>query len=449
MTQRLSWLIAGVLAASLFAQQAVAGDKVAAQAAANEAKGSAAQAVLNLDDLVREAVAKNPGVQSALHTYRARLDRVPQVQALPDPKVGAGWNGKIAPFVVRDGFPPSYRSVQVSEQIPFPGKLGLRGDIAAQEAKAAWWQYESARRQVVAQVKTAYYQYYFLAKAIDITQKNKDLLEKLSEIAEARYRVGKGVQQDVLKAQTEVSLLISRLTVLQQDEDTAKARINTLLARDPDAPLPPPAEVRPAVLGFTLDDLYRMAARNDTGLQRAQQVVKRNQYAVSLARKDYLPDFGVAYMYQQRPMLPDTQGFVFTVNVPVFYKSKQREAEREAAEQEIAASKAQDNQRNEVNFDVKQAYLAAKASENLAQLYSKAVVPQASLALESSMSSYQVGNVDFLSVLADFSNVLDYQIDYYREIAAFQTALAQLEPLVGVELTGEAGPSPAVTPEPK
>jgi outer membrane protein, heavy metal efflux system len=449
MTQRLSWLMAGLLAALLLTQPAVAGDKVAAQAAASESQGSAAQAVLNLDDLVREVVAKNPGVQSALHTYRAKLHRVPQVQALPDPKVAVGWMGNIEPFSVQTGDPSSYRDIQAMQEIPFPGKLGLRGDIAGEEAKAAWWEYEAARRQVVEQVKTAYYQYYFLAKAIDITQKNKDLLEKLSEIAEARYRVGKGIQQDVLKSQTELSLLLQRLTVLRQQRDTAQARINTLLARNPDAPLGPPAEVQPAVLGFSLDELYRLAAQNDTGLRREQQVVERNQYAVSLAHKDYLPDFGVGYMYQQRPILPDMHGFTFTVNVPVFYKSKQREAEQEAAEGVIAAGKARDNRQNEVNFDVKQAYLAAKASEDLAQLYAKAVVPQASLALESSMSSYQVGNVDFLNVLSNFSNVLDYQIEYYREVAEFQTALAQLEPLVGVELTGIAGTSPAVTPEPK
>jgi outer membrane protein TolC len=100
-----------------------------------------------------------------------------------------------------------------------------------------------------------------------------------------------------------------------------------------------------------------------------------------------------------------------------------------------------------VNFGVKQGYLAAKASEDLMGLYSKAVVPQASLALESSMSSYQVGNVDFLSVLANFSNVLDYEIDYYRAVADLQTALAGLEPLVGVELTGDANPNPTSAPE--
>ena len=457
-------ILAGLFSVPMLAQETLTDTQVSAQivtmqqgatqqgATTAQASGSqlpAGQAVVALDDLVREALEKNAGVQSALHAYEAKLHRVPQVKTLPDPKVGVGWMGNIEPFSVQDGDPSSYRDIQALQEIPFPGKLGLRGDIATKEAKAAWWEYESARRQVVAEVKTAYYQYYFLSKAIDITQKNKDLLEKLSQISEARYRVGKGIQQDVLKAQTELSLLISRLTVLQQNEDTAKARLNTLLSRNPETPLGVPDEVRPAVLNYGLGELYQLATKNDTGLQREQQMVKRNQYAVNLARKDYLPDFGVGYMYQQRPLMTDMHGFTFTVNVPVFYKSKQREAEKEAAEEMISAQKAQDSRQNDVNFGVKQAYLAAKASDELLRLYSKAVVPQASLALESSMSSYQVGNVDFLSVLANFSNVLDYQIDYYRELAAFQTALSQLEPLVGVELTTNRSQSPVVSPESK
>ncbi len=439
-----------------YAEQLPASSQLSAPAIPGEERTAAAQPgssettqTVSLDELTREALQKNSSVQSALHAYKAKLHRIPQVKTLPDPKVGVGWMGNIEPFSIQDGDPSSYRSIQAMQEIPFPGKLGLRSDIAGKEAQAAWWDYEAARRRVVAEVKTAYYEYYFLSKAIDITQKNKDLLDKLSHIAENRYRVGKGILQDTLKAQTELSLLLTRLTVLQQKRDTAEARINTLLSRNPETQLAQPAEVQPAVLNYSLSELYLLAAKSDPGLRREQQRIERGQYAVDLAHKNYLPDLDVAYMYQQRPLLPDMHGFTFTVNVPVFYKSKQREAEEEAAEEVIAARRTQDSRQNDVNFGVKQAYLAAKASEDLMRLYSKAVVPQASLALESSMSSYEVGNVDFLSVLANFSNVLDYEIDYYREVAAFQTALASLEPLVGVEVTASQNQNPTVAPESK
>jgi outer membrane protein TolC len=139
-------------------------------------------------------------------------------------------------------------------------------------------------------------------------------------------------------------------------------------------------------------------------------------------------------MYQQRPALPDMNGFTVTVNVPVFYRNKQREAVRESTEQLISAEQSKDNRKTELFFAVKEQYLMAKSSERLFQLYAQGVVPQSSLALESSMSAYQVGNVDFLTILSNFTTVLDYEVNYYRELANYNMAVARLEPLVGTEL---------------
>ena len=395
----------------------------------------AQQSAIGLDNLVGEALQRNPGIQSALRQVEALRHRVPQVKTLPDPTVSVGWAGNITPFSVQQGDPSSYRGVSASQSLPFPGKLKLRGEIADREAEAAWWDYEAARRRLVADVKSAYYDYFAASKAVEITQKNKDLLQKLSSIAEARYRVGKGVQQDVLRSQVEISLLQQRLTVFEQQERTAQARLNTFLFRDPEGPLPSPASFEPAKISHSLDELYTLAREQDTGLQREQRMIERNQYAVNLAQKDYQPDFGVGYMYQQRPDLPDMHGFTVTANIPIFYRTKQREAVREQTEQLTGSQRSKENRQTELFFAVKQQYLLAKSSEQLLKLYSQVVVPQSSLALESSMASYQVGGVDFLTILTNFTVVLDYEVSYYRELANYQMALANLEPLVGVELT--------------
>ena len=396
---------------------------------------SGEQSSVGLEDLVREALQKNPAVQSAQHMVEAQRRRVPQVKTLPDPMVGIGWEGNIRPFSVQTGDPSSYRAVTASQQLLYPGKLRLRGEIASKEADAASADYEGIRRRVTTDVKAAYFEYWFYDKALRTTLKDKDLLTKLSQIAEARYRVGKGIQQDVLRSQVEISLLLQRLTVLQQQRATSQARLNTLLARSPEAPLPPAVNIERSPLNYSLDDLYKLAHQSDPGLQREQQMIERNQLAVSLAQKDYYPDLSVGYMYQQRPNLPDMQGMTFTVNIPVFYKSKQREEVRQATEERLAAESSHDNRQNELNFELKQQYLTAKASDELLRLFSQGVIPQSSLALESSMSAYQVGTVDFLSVLGNFSTVLNYEIDYYRELANYQSSLARIESMVGVDLT--------------
>lgn len=388
----------------------------------------------SLAALVQEALKKNPAVQSAFRQVQALRRRVPQARTLPDPTVGVGWAGNIAPFSVQTGDPSSYRGITAGQMLPYPGKLKLQGKIADREAEAAYWDYESVRRRVVADLKTAYYDYAFYTKAIETTRRDKDLLDKLSKISEARYRVGKAVQQDVLKSQVEISLVEQRLTILEQQLRTAQAKINTLLFRDPESSLPPPTALEPVKLEYSLDQLYQMAIAQDTGIQREQRMVERNQYATNLAKKSYYPDFTVGYMYQQRPAMPDMNGFTVTVNVPVFYKSKQREAVRESTEQLISAEQSKDNRKTELFFAVKEQYLMAKSSERLFQLYSQGVVPQSSLALESSMSAYQVGNVDFLTILSNFTTVLDYEVNYYRELANYNMAVARLEPLVGTEL---------------
>ena len=428
------WLVAGLLGmtpGALAAQESAPPAQVTAQVAA----APPAPAPANLDELVREALAANPGVQAALARVEALRRRVPQARALPDPELSVGWMGNLKPFGVQRDDPSSYRGVEVTQGIPFPGKRKLRGQIADREAEAAWWEYEEARRRVAAEVKAAYYDYFYYERALGITLKNKDLLEKLARIAEVRYQVGKGIQQDVLKAQTELSRLAQRLTILEQQQSTARARLNALLNRAPETPLGPAAPFEPAPLVHSLDALYQLARENDTGLQREQRLIERSRLAVNLARKEYYPDFGVGYAYQNRPLLPEMHGFTFRLNLPVFYRSKQREGVNEATQGLVAAERSREGREAVLYFEVKEQYLAAKAADELARLYSAAIVPQSSLALESAMAAYEVGAVDFLTLIESFSTVLDYEVDYYRELANYQIALARLEPLVGVELT--------------
>jgi outer membrane protein, heavy metal efflux system len=444
----LGWLV--FFPCGLWAQEADTIQSPAPVPQALVVNQSTMQPMLRLDDVIQEALTKNPEAQSALHAVNALQRRVPQVRTLPDPVASVGWAGNIAPFSVMRGDASSYRGITVSEQFPYPGKLKLRGEIASKEADAAQADYEAVRRRVEAEVKAAYYDYFYFDKAIETTQRNKDILEKLSKVAEARYRVGKAMQQDVLRSQVEISMLLEKLTVLEQQRATARARLNAYLARSPESPLPPAADVEPATITQTLDELYALAAVNDTAVVKDQRMVERGRLGVALVQKEYRPDIGVSYMYQQRSALPDMNGVTFSVNIPVFYKSKQRQGVAEASENLISAEKMRDNRQNEVRFELKQQYLAAKASERLITLYAKGVVPQSSLALESSMASYQVGNVDFLSLMSNFTTLLNYETDYYRQLADYQTALARIESLTGTDVTGPTSPaSTAIIAQPQ
>lgn len=428
--------ILSVPSASLPAQPAQARPAgVSAPAAPANTEPATADSRITLQQLVKTALARNPAIKRAAERFEAQRARAPQARSLPDPMVSGGWMGNITPFSVQHGDPSSYRGLTVSQDIPFPGKLGLRGKIAGREAEAGRWEYEQTRRRVVSEVKAAYYAYFYDTKALEITEKNKDLLQKLENIAEARYRVGKGIQQDVLRAQVEVSRIDQKLIVLRQEEHTAQARLNTLLYQDPESHLPLPAPIKPADFHDSLVDLYGMAHKNDPGLERDRRMIEGGQYSVNLAQKAYEPDLSVAYTYEQRPDLADMHGVMVGINLPVFFRSKQREGVIEASHELNAANRDFDDRLTAVNFEIKQQYLTATASRDLMNLYAKAIVPQSSLALESSMSAYEVGKVDFLSMLDNFVYVLDYEVGYYQELSNYETALARMEPLVNTDLT--------------
>lgn len=409
----------------------------AGAAAQSNDKVRAAQApagTLRLEDLVAAALRANPAIRAAELRVEALEARVPQAKALPDPTVSAGWMGKPAPFVVNSAAGMSYRGLSAMETFPFPGKLKLRGEIADRESRAAWWDYQAARRQVVSQVKAAYYEYAYDAQALVIVENSRVLLEKLTKIAETRYEAGLGLQQDVLKGQVEVSQLLEQIAILEEERQTAAARLNTLLDRDPQTPLPPPPALAQTKLAYTLPELFQLARRSDTGIQQDQRLIERDRDAVALARKSYDPDFSVGYMYRRMPGGPNLYGAQVGINIPIFYKSKQREEVVEASRNLASDTSVQESRETEVNYQVKEQYLAAEEAAKLAALYSQALVPQTSETLASSELAYEAGKVDFLTMLDNFVNLLDDQVHYDRQIADYQIALARLEPLVGVEL---------------
>ncbi len=390
---------------------------------------------VRLSDLLDEAERNNPALKAAAQMIAAKRARIPQARAWPDPQLSIGYMGDFAPFRTQAGDSSSYRQFGVMQEIPYPGKRDLRGKIAEKDVEAEKWNLEATRRRVRTAVELAYYELSAVDKALDITQQNKELLEKLARIAEERYKVGKGLQQDVIRAQLEVSRVLQRLTVLHQRRRTLEAQLNSLLVRPSDSPVGPLAQVEKSVFAYPLEELLQKAVDNFPEIRRQEQLIEQNQLAVNLAQKSYYPDFNVGWDYQNRPDFPEMYGLRFTVNLPVFYKSKQHQGVGEASASLAAARYEREAIRTALFFQVKEQYLMAKASEELLNLYSKAIVPQSTLALESGLAAYQVGSLDFLSLISNFTNVLDYEINYYGELANFQKALARLEEITGIELT--------------
>ncbi len=389
----------------------------------------------DLDHLIQLLLENNPAILAARRSVDAKNAMVTPARTFPDPSISFQTMGNLLPPTVMAGDPSSARVLTFSQEIPFPGKLNLQGQIASAEAGAESWKYEEVCREKIADLKMAYYDLYMAQKLTDIVDKSKDLLNQFREISEARYRVGQGEQQDVIKSQVEISRQLDRLTTLQREKDAAAARINTLLYRPPDTPIDRVPELTKPRLALSLDDLYRKASDDNPLVRMNRKEIDKSELSVALAKKSFYPDFEVGFSYYNRRDLPEMYGLMFKAKVPLYFWRKQR-PELESATADLLGQRRQyDNTLSTLYFSLKDPYLKTSTDANLLDLYGNAIVPQATLALESSISSYRVGKVDFLSLLSNQQTVLEYEMKYYEVLVDYYKALVTLESLTGEVLT--------------
>lgn len=378
--------------------------------------------LLRLDSLVREALEHNPEIQAVKQRLEASKAVIPQVKTLPDPRINLEYR-ELAAHEVLYG---------ASQEIPFPGKLRLRGEIATREAERVGQEYLATRLQVVAALKEAYYDLHFAAKSIEIVLKNLKLLRSFEESAKAQYAVGRGAQQDVFRAQTEVSRALARLATLEQRKQSLGADINRLLNRPPAAPLGTPEEVRMTPLRRSLEELNALVDQ-DAPLLRAQaKGVERGDKAVALARREYYPDFELGAMgLREEPMGKDGYRVMLNVRVPLYFATKQRKGVEEAVAGRGAAVEDLYTVRQELLFRVKDNVVQASRAEDLVAILNKAIIPQARLTLASAQAGYGVGRVDFLTLLNSLLTLQENEIELHGEIVDYEKALARLEGIIG------------------
>jgi cobalt-zinc-cadmium efflux system outer membrane protein len=391
--------------------------------------------VVNLDALIAGALESNPEILAARRKFDVATKRPSQVSTLPEPKFNFTNFGVGHPVSSLNRSEFAYVGVGVSQEFPFPGKLSLMKDIARKEADSERQMVRDTELRVISRLKQSYADLYFTYKSIEIFQKNRDLLDKFTKIAEAKYRVGSGLQQDVLKAQVEISVLMQRLEVLEQQKGSLEAFLNSLLNRSATVPLGRPVDLKKSTLNYELDELLRMARENAPRIRSRQEMLDSNAFALNLARKEYLPDFGAGFQYQKTGSLfPDYYMGTFEVKVPLYFWRKQRLGVEEAATKLVQMRHEYQMTSQEITFGVKDQFLMARTSERLLALYEQGVIPQSAASLESALAGYQTGKVDFLTLINNQMVLLNLEMDYYRELSNQTKALARLEEMVGVKL---------------
>src|SRR5438552_12724314 len=248
--------------------------------------------VTSLQSLMDQLEKNNPEVRAARFRFEAATKRPSQVGALPEPKLTLANVGVGQPFSTLHVSQFAYRGIGFAQEIPFPGKLGLAAEEAEREADSERQNYRSIVLEKASQLKMAYYDWYFVTKSIEITAKNRDLLDRLEQIARARYAVGKGIQPDVLKAQVEVSGLAQQLELLEQKKLLAEARIRSLL--NSEVPLGRPADIQQTPMPLKLESILQMVVSQSPRLHSEQAMVQSRSVGIDRARKEYGTDLNIA-----------------------------------------------------------------------------------------------------------------------------------------------------------
>jgi len=394
---------------------------------------------VRLDDLLKQALERNPKIKSVGFESEASSFRIPQEKSLPDPMVGLSLKNMGFPKFTLGQEVMSGVGLSFTQAIPFPGKLRLKGEIAEKAFERTKEVRNAVVLGVLKDVKTAYFDLYALHKSVAILQEQKALLQKALDLTETKYAVGSGIQSDVLKANVEISRMDEMITPMAEMIKSLQARLNLLLDFPADKPLGMPQDQEVESLPVSLEELKKAAEENSPMVKEAALMVEEGGKMVALGRKELSPNFVVGAGWEFKGRLPSMYEVMVGFEIPLYRKTKQSKMLEESLVRLKSTKSGLISMKNDVTFMVIEEYLKVRSAESLIKLYKDKIIPQASLTVESSLASYQVNKTDFLALLADINTYFSYQMAYYKELAEFWSSIARLEEYSAKEIVNWGG----------
>lgn len=443
-----------------------------------------------VEDYLAYAAMNNAGLEAAFNRWRAAVERVPQVESLPDPRLT--YRYFIKEVETRVG--PQKQGVGLSQTFPWFGKLGLRGDAAGESAGAERQRYESAKLALFYEVKQAYNDYYYLGRAIAVVQENLGLIEYLEGVARARYRTAAASHPDVIRAQVELGKLEDQLKALRELRGPIVARLNAALNRPAAEERPFPDEVSHERLEPADDVVITMMAENNPELRALEHRIKQSQYEFELTRKEYYPDLtlGVEYTEVGQPPRSGAPGFSnpaalrsasrissgigdvidsyaigrsfaqgprpddagqdiwmvsLSMNLPI-WQQKYAAGEREAYARKLATMSERKQREHDLTATVKRALYEYRDAERKILLYRDTLIPKAKESIESTETAFRAGAATFLELVDAERSLLKFELSYERALANRSTRLAELDRLVGTAVPRLSSPDQEERPAP-
>lgn len=422
-------------------------DHVSQSALRNEAEARQAvrsgQSPIEIPDhadaevFVRLALENNPAIRSARQRILRLANRIPQSTSLPDPMLQLTPIGDMAETAAGQ----VNVMTGVSQRIPLPEKLAIRGRIAEQDVAEAIQRLEEIRLNVEADTQLAWWSYYFAIQAIKVTDRNRTLVSQFKDVADAKFRAGAAAQEDVLRASVEVNNLESELVGLHQQKVSAEAMLNRLIDRSVTAPIPEPDEQTIEAIDHQFSDLFAQAEKTHPALQRLRERIEGSKQRYELAKLDRWPDLTLSFNYNlvendglSRVTNGEDQWWIgLGINLPIWV-DRLDAAEREALRGRLENIEMLNSERNRIEFRIQDALIKTQTHRRQALMFQDIIVPQAIQTVDASLSSYRAGKVEFLTLIDNWRKLLAFELTFHHHLSQFKKSIAELQRAVGIDL---------------
>ena len=393
----------------------------------------------SLSDYLTYAALNNPGLEAAFNRWKAALEQIPQVKSLPDPRFN--YRYYIEPVETRVG--AQRQAFGASQMFPWFGKLNLQGDIAAQAANAARQRLEAAKLKLFYQVKDAYYEYYYIQRAISILEENFQLLQSFESVVRTRYQAASASHPDVIRIQVELGKLEDRLKTVEDLQGPVIARLNASLNRPAETPVPKPAQIEERNVSLTDQEILDMVAQYNPELAAMQAEIDKSKTAIDLAKKNYYPDvtLGIDVINTEestsavRPRDSGQDAVIasLSLNIPIWQK-KLDAAQNQAKYQYFSAMQSRDEMLNNLKAQTKSSLYNFRDGQRKMSLYRDTLIPKAEESVKAVETSFSAGNNSFTDMIDAQRVMLEFELSYERALADKAQSLAELEMLAGGQL---------------
>lgn len=404
---------------------------------------------IRLNDLITEAVENNPELKATRYKNKAAETRISQAKAWEAPQIGVEF-----PLTPVSSFPNPFKDSMetdffIQQEIPFPGKIDIMTRSEKSYSEMTAWNSKSLENIVIRDLKKAYYELYLIQKKIKINAGSKDLMRQFTALARKQYEVGKGSQADILRAQTELSMLINEGETLLQEKQITETMINTILGRPPEQALGVVPEIDTGNLPKGRDDLVDYALKNRPELKAMDENILMKTAEHDLARREYYPDIMLRLMYKAMDEGPDDYfSTMVSVDIPfMFWSGGKIKGRVEESRIDILKAKEElHSMANMTRYQIREAMLSAETSRKTMELYKSTVIPQAEQTREAMRAAYATGAAELFSLIETLRMELQARQDYHTAVSSYMRNLAALDQAAGIgTIERSSDPSPTLS----